>query len=227
MGTLVEGICKSASGGYNVTLRLAGSQTSTVEEWDAVAGCSGLHNVPKVPHFDDQEKFKGLLLHSSTYKDPDIFQGKDVLVIGTGETAFDIGHAAATEGDAKSVTLSTRHGFVSVPSTFGDEYPPLDCIIMNWATHGWESKWAMRVGLHWWITTKFTRLSFLFFTGTTYGFNQWAGKRFNMSWDEGRKHIVNKSSKCMPLITRKLKREAPWYRRLAPWWVLWERSVTG
>jgi len=117
------------------------------------------------------------------------------------------------------VTLSTRHGFVSVPSHFGDNLPPLDCIIMNWGTHYWESSWAARVGLHWWITTKFTRLGFLLMSGTTYGFNQWAGRRYNMTWDEGRKHIVNKSTRCMPLITRKAKRGAPWWqRRLWSYW---------
>lgn len=55
--------------------------------------------------------------------------------------------------------------------------------------------------------------------GTTYGFNQWAGRRYNMTWDEGRKHIVNKSTRCMPLITRKAKRGAPWWqRRLWSYW---------
>jgi len=97
---------------------------------------------------------------------------------------------------------------------------------MNWATHGWESNWAMRVGLHWWITTKFTRLGFFLMTGTTYGFNQWTGKRFNMTWDEGRKHVVNKSAKCMPLISRKLKKTRPWWLRL-PWWSMWDPPVGG
>lgn len=224
-GTRVENIKKGDDGKFQVTLLAADARHVHVEEWDAVAVCSGLHNMPRVPSFPGQEHFQGTVLHSSTYKDPEIFRGKRVLIVGTGETAFDLGYAAATS-DASSVTMSTRHGFVSVPACFGGNLPPLDCIIMNWATHGWESKWAMRVGLHWWITTKFTRLSFLLFTGTTYGFNQWAGKRFNMSWDEGRKHIVNKSSKCMPLISRKLKRETPKWKQL-PWWNIWDEPAVG
>jgi len=188
------------------------------EKYDAVAVCSGLHNFPRVPQFPGQESFTGEILHSSDYKDPEILRGKRVLVIGTGETGFDIGYAAATNG-AKEVTMSTRHGFVSVPSAFGEDKPPLDCIIMNYGTHYWESEFAQRVGLHWWITTKFTRLGFLFSTGTTYGFNQWVGKRFNMTWDEGRKHIVNKSARTMPLLSRKAKREANWLvRKIYSYW---------
>lgn len=228
-GTRIETVKKNAeTGKFDVAIVAADANTAHTEHWDAVAICSGLHNVPQVPQFPGLDQFKGKVLHSSEYKDPVIFEGKDVLVVGTGETAFDVGYHAATLGvsdstpGAKSVTMSTRHGFVSVPAYVDETLPPLDCVIMNWATHGWESKFAMRTGMHWWITTKFTRLGFFISSGTTYGFNQWVGKRFNMTWDEGRKHIVNKSAKCMPLLSRKVKRECPWWKKL-PWWGLWDR----
>lgn len=224
-GTFVEGLKRTETNKYEVALMPPDAKIASTEIWDAVAVCSGLHNVAHVPQFSGQDKFAGTILHSSNYKEPSIFEGKNVLIVGTGETAFDLGYQAATNG-ARNVVMSTRHGFVSVPASFGEELPPLDCIIMNWATHGWESNWAMRVGLHWWITTKFTRLGFFLMTGTTYGFNQWTGKRFNMTWDEGRKHIVNKSSKCMPLITRKLKRQWPSWFHL-PWWSMWDSPADG
>lgn len=204
---------------YDVTLQADGDDSHPyLEVWDAVAICSGLHNVPRIPEFPGQQKFAGQILHSANYKDPEIFKGRKVLIIGTGETAFDLGYAAATNG-AQSVTMSTRHGFVSVPACFGENNPPLDCVIMNWATHAWESKWAQRVGMHWWVTTKFTRLGFLFTTGCSYGFNQWVGKRYNMTWDDGRKHIVNKSSKCMPLLSRAAKKKVSWLRRTIYSWM--------
>lgn len=222
--TCVERVERQKSGRYivKVTARATESNADTLvessEEWDAVAVCSGLHNVPRVPRFPGQDLFEGTVLHSSTYKSPEIFRDKRVLVVGTGETGFDLGYAAATNG-ARSVTMSTRHGFVSVPADFGENNPPLDCIIMNWGTHCWESLLAQHFGLHWWITTKFNRLGFLFATGSTWGFNQWVGRRYNMSWDEGRKHIVNKSVKCMPLLNRMAKRRAPWYQQwLYSWW---------
>mmetsp|Transcript_102074 Transcript_102074/g.284161 ORF Transcript_102074/g.284161 Transcript_102074/m.284161 type:complete len:579 (+) Transcript_102074:132-1868(+) len=220
--TRVLDLLRSEAGGYQVTLHGEGGAQPWVEEWDAVAVCSGLHNTPRVPCFPGQEHFGGEILHSSAYKDPELFRGRRVLIVGTGETAFDLGYAAATHG-AQSVTMSTRHGFVSVPAYFGENLPPLDCIIMNFATHAWESQWAQRVGMHWWVTTKFTRLGFLLMTGCSYGFNQWVGKRYNMTWDEGRKHIVNKSSRCMPLLTRRAKRAAPWWQRLL--WSVWDRPV--
>jgi len=224
--TKVLNVEKNAKGMYTVTLEGCGdehpgSQPYT-EEYEAVAVCSGLHNQANIPKFPGQDEFEGKILHSSTYKDPEMFKDQRVLVIGTGETAFDVGYAAASHG-AKEVTMSTRHGFVSVPAFFGGDKPPLDCVIMNFATHAWESKWAQRVGLHWWITTKFTRMGFLLTTGCSYGFNQWVGKRFNMTWDEGRKHIVNKSARCMPLLTRKAKRQAPWLLRQI--WSIWDEAA--
>jgi len=204
---------------YLVTLQTQNAESPIQEAYDAVAVCSGVHNIPRAPIFEGQKDFRGQILHSSKYKDPEIFRGQRVLVIGTGATGFDVAHQAATHG-AASVPLSTRHGFVSVPAHLGEDRPPLDSMIMNWGNHYWESKWAARVGLHWWIKTKFIRLAFLLFTGTTYGFNQWVGKRYNMTWDEGRKHIVNKSAKCMPLLSRKAKKEAAWWRRQL--WSYWD-----
>lgn len=221
-GTRVLGVRRSANNKYEVILQAEVTQEPRTEEWDAVAVCSGLHNVPRVPHFPGEEVFEGTILHSSGYKDPEIFRDRRVLTIGTGETAFDVGYAAATHG-AQTVTMATRHGFVSVPACFSEKLPPLDCIIMNFATHAWESKWAQRVGMHWWVTTKFTRLGFLLMTGCSYGFNQWVGRRYNMTWDEGRKHIVNKSSKCMPLLTRRAKRSAPWWQRCL--YSMWDAPV--
>lgn len=212
LGTQVRTV-ERAEEGYWVT---CGSEQR--EHWDAVAVCSGLHNVPRVPHFDGEEEYRGTVIHSASYKTADIFSGKRVLVIGSGETGFDMAYAAATSG-ADSVTMSTRHGFVSVPADFGEGKPPLDCIIMNWATHHWESAWAQRVGMHWWITTKITRCMFKLLTGSSWGFNQWVGRRYNMTLAEGRKHIVNKSVKCMPLLNRAAKRRAPrWQQFLYSWW---------
>ena len=190
---------------WQAVLRRAGSK-EIAQTFDAVAVCSGLHNFPKIPAFRGQkEYFRGKVIHSCDYKEPSIMAKKRVLVLGTGETAFDIGYQAAKHG-AKSVTMATRNGFVSVPSAFhGTHLPPLDCLIMNIGTHCWESDWSARVSFHWWVTTKLQRLGLAAMTGTTAGFNQWAGKHRSMTWDQGHKHIVNKSSRCMPLINRGVK----------------------
>ena len=77
---------------------------------------------------------------------------------------------------------------------------------MNIGTHAWESDWSARTAFHWWVTTKFQRCGLMAMTGTSAGFNQWAGQHKNMTWDAGHKHIVNKSTRCMPLINRGVKR---------------------
>jgi hypothetical protein len=77
-----------------------------------------------------------------------IFSGKRVLILGNGETAFDLGFAAASHG-AAAVAMATRHGFVSVPASFpGTALPPLDCLIMNLGTHGCAAITCSRVSPH-------------------------------------------------------------------------------
>jgi len=194
--------------GYRATIR--DGRGTTIEAFDRVAVCSGLHQAPKIPAIPGP--FTGRVLHSQDYKEPSLFKDQRVVVVGCGETAFDVAHAAAATG-AAHVTLSTRRGFVSVPASFGEDFAPLDCLIANCGTHCWESSWSRRVGFHWWLTTKFQRLGMLFVSGSSCGFNQWEGAADAMDWVEGRKHIVNKATKCMPLLNRRAK--AAWWAR--PW----------
>ena len=56
------------------------------------------------------------------------------------------------------------------------------------------------------MTTKFQRLGMLALSGSSAGWNQWCGAHDAMDWSEGRKHIVNKSTRCMPLLNRAAKR---------------------
>lgn len=176
----------------------------------AVAVCTGLHTHPNIPkQFLHQNNVE--VMHSGEYKDPKCFEGRRVVVVGCGETAFDVAWAAAHV--AKSVTMIHRRGFVSIPAEFpAESMPPLDCVIANFGTHAWESEWAVRTGFHWFVTTKFQRLGMLLLGGSSFGWNQWCGKSDAMSWDEGRKHVVNKSVRCMALLNRGRKRS-----RLAQW----------
>ncbi|KAH8064325.1 N,N-dimethylaniline monooxygenase [Aureococcus anophagefferens] len=49
------------------------------------------------------------------------------------------------------------------------------------------------------------RLGMLILGGSSTGWNQWVGASVHMDWTEGRKHIVNKATKCMPLLNRSAK----------------------
>jgi len=72
---------------------------------------NGHHAVPNVPDFDGE--FTGESFHSSRYREPSVFAGKDVLVIGVGNSGMDISCDAAVL--ARRVLLATRHGVHVVP----------------------------------------------------------------------------------------------------------------
>ena len=88
-------------------------------EWtcDALAICAGLHvneSIPDIPGIDKvPESF-----HSSRYKNKGQFgEGKNVVILGAGETAMDLG-LFAIKSPTKSVTICHRKGFVIVPKVW-------------------------------------------------------------------------------------------------------------
>lgn len=92
-------------GNWQVT---AGRQT---EEFDALIVCSGTLWDAKMPEFKGQ--FDGTIRHSQTYRDPSEFAGKNVLIIGCGNSGVDIASDAARS--AKSAFLSMRRGYWFLP----------------------------------------------------------------------------------------------------------------
>jgi hypothetical protein len=83
----------------------------TTRRYGAVLVANGHHGVPALPTFPG--RFTGLTFHSHDYRDPAVFVGKDVLVVGVGNSGMDIACDAAPV--ARSVLLSTRHGVHVVP----------------------------------------------------------------------------------------------------------------
>lgn len=61
-----------------------------VTEYDAVMVCNGHYNDPYMPTLAGQEKFKGQISHSHTYRKPEPFAGKRVLCIGAGPSGLDL-----------------------------------------------------------------------------------------------------------------------------------------
>jgi dimethylaniline monooxygenase (N-oxide forming) len=98
------------------------------EEWEcnAVAVCSGLHVEPDIPFLKGLENVP-VVMHSSEFKGRNEFgEGKDVMILGAGETAMDLSYLAVTS-PTKSVTMCHRDGFfyapkVSHPSTMNEGY---------------------------------------------------------------------------------------------------------
>jgi putative flavoprotein involved in K+ transport len=73
----------------------------------AVIVASGYSAQPKVPDWPGRETFDGELLHSADYVEPRPFAGRDVLVVGSGNSGAEIATDVAEAG-ASRVRLSVR-----------------------------------------------------------------------------------------------------------------------
>ena len=166
------------SNGYTVKY-VESNGKAVSKHFDVVAMCSGLHNTPNVPpEFASSSslatKFKGQIIHSSEYKDSTVFNHKRVVILGSGETAMDIAHRAITNPLSQCVAICVRRGFLSIPHNLAEDRP-LDVFITNLFEHSYEHPWVHKLRLRWWLSTAFIR-AFLFLTGSSWGFNQWAAQ---------------------------------------------------
>ena len=103
--TEVRSIAPASDGTWAVTL------PDGVRHYRAVIVANGHLWSPRLPTFPGE--FTGQQLHSHHYRTPTPFEGKDVLVVGIGNSAVDI--AVDLCRQARNVTLSTRRGAWVVP----------------------------------------------------------------------------------------------------------------
>jgi putative flavoprotein involved in K+ transport len=74
---------------------------------DHVVVATGYNGAPFVPAWPGRESFTGELVHSSQYRSPAPYRGKDVLVVGAGNSGAEIAHDVVDGGAARS-RLSVR-----------------------------------------------------------------------------------------------------------------------
>jgi len=74
---------------------------------DHVVVATGYNGTPFVPDWPGRAAFRGELIHSSKYRSPAPYRGKDVLVVGTGNSGAEIAHDVIDGGAARS-RLSVR-----------------------------------------------------------------------------------------------------------------------
>ena len=79
--------------------------------FDGVIAAIGSCSDPKMPHIQDQEKFKGKIYHSSELDGKDV-KGKTVLIIGGGASAVEAMEFVA-KSDAKKAKILARVSTVS------------------------------------------------------------------------------------------------------------------
>jgi putative flavoprotein involved in K+ transport len=68
---------------------------------------TGYSNVPRIPDWPGRDAYRGELVHASTYRNAEPFRGRDVLVVGSGNTGAEIAADLAEHG-ASRVRISIR-----------------------------------------------------------------------------------------------------------------------
>ncbi|MFA5938379.1 MAG: NAD(P)-binding domain-containing protein [Sinimarinibacterium sp.] len=104
--TEVRSAERRADGGWRLTLG-----DGTQQDFTHLVSAVGTFSTPYRPQIPGS--FTGTLLHSGEYKDPEIFRGKRVLIVGAGNSACDI--AVDAVHHATSVDWSVRRGVHFVP----------------------------------------------------------------------------------------------------------------
>ncbi|HEY1596311.1 MAG TPA: NAD(P)-binding domain-containing protein [Thermoleophilaceae bacterium] len=104
--TEVNDVRPGESGGWHVT-----TDRGQTHRYRAVLVANGHHWNPKLPEYPGE--FVGETTHSHHYRTNEGFEGKNVLVVGFGNSAVDI--ACDTARVARQVFLSTRRGAHVVP----------------------------------------------------------------------------------------------------------------
>jgi len=122
---------------WSVVLRRADGSKREMHPRHVVlaTGVSGIPNLPNIPTL---RNFSGAILHSSQYNDGDAWKGKNVLVIGSGNSGHDIAQDLHSSG--AKVTLVQRSSTLIVnvepsaqlPYALYDEGPSLeDCDLIT------------------------------------------------------------------------------------------------
>jgi len=79
-----------------------------------VIAATGSFKRPYMPVINGHQDYQGHILHSSTYKNPDTFNGKSVIVVGRGNSAIQI---AVELAPLTKTTLATLHPVQFMPQT--------------------------------------------------------------------------------------------------------------
>jgi putative flavoprotein involved in K+ transport len=100
LGTEVTGLSRT-DGTWTVE-----TSSGSVEAGSVVVA-TGYNHTPFMPDYPGRDGFEGELLHASQYRNADPYRGRDVLVVGSGNTGAEIA-VDLVEGGARRVRLAVR-----------------------------------------------------------------------------------------------------------------------
>ncbi|KQY21301.1 monooxygenase [Cellulomonas sp. Root485] len=101
-GVQVKRVARAGYGGWVVETETGESFTGST-----VVVATGYNHTPVPPQWPGVEEFPGELVHASAYRNAEPYRGKDVLVVGAGNTGSEIA-VDLTEGGASRVRLAIR-----------------------------------------------------------------------------------------------------------------------
>jgi len=101
---------------------LTGDKKTVV--FDKVILCGGTNHIPRRPTFKNEDAFNGVIMHSSEFRNGYSMKGKNVVVVGLGESGADIAYYISTY--AASTFLISRKGPGAVVPRFTDDGIPSD-----------------------------------------------------------------------------------------------------
>ncbi|HZI91828.1 MAG TPA: FAD-dependent oxidoreductase [Thermoleophilaceae bacterium] len=107
-GAAVERAEHHPGGGWAVS-----AEDGFEDEFDALVVASGHNWEPRLPDPPYPGSFDGTQIHAHDYREPDLLDGRKVLVVGMGNSAMDIAVESSTV--AERTFLSTRRGTRIVP----------------------------------------------------------------------------------------------------------------
>jgi len=113
--TAVTRAARSAEGLWNITL-----STGETRQYDALVVGNGHHWDERVPEYPGT--FDGPAFHSHRYRgpfDPVDMRGKNVVVVGMGNSAMDIASELSQRSMARNLWVSTRRGVWVLPKYIG------------------------------------------------------------------------------------------------------------
>lgn len=113
LGHHVENVVKTNDGKYEVTVVRTSDNHRLSSVFDHIVVCSGLNQSKDIPREEAVKNFTGEIIHSAEYKDPARFAGKDVIIVGLGESGADV--SAEIAAVANSAHLCTRRGTFVIP----------------------------------------------------------------------------------------------------------------
>ncbi len=98
------------SGCWVVRTRNLDTLAESSVQFDGVMICTGHHGTVNQPKLKGEEKFKGQIMHTHSLKHSDGFEGKNVVVIGIGNSGMD---AAVEISQVTKQVSSENKGFIN------------------------------------------------------------------------------------------------------------------